>query len=131
MMRMLTPMAVLLCVVAQAGQECVTLGADALFDMEAIRDAGTLELEVLQDWHPVTGPVLTRQRLVTIRVGELWPGQDLRVPVRMIAPHDRKAKGFHLTGGHQLKQIQQDARLRGVENKTYISSPYTRVTLSE
>ncbi len=115
MMRMPTTIAVLFCVMTQAGQKQDYTG-QTLFDMEAIQNAGTLEQEVLQDWHPVAGPVLTRQKLVTIRVGELWPGQDLRVPVRMIVPHDRKAKGFHLTGGHQLKLIQQDARLRGVEN---------------
>jgi hypothetical protein len=88
---------------------------DPLFDMEAILDASTLNVEVLQDWHEVDGAVPTRQKLVTIRVGELWPGQDYRVPVRMIVPAGRKAKGFHLTGGHQTAQLHQDARPRGIE----------------
>lgn len=86
-----------------------------LFNMEEMRDPSTLKVEVLQDWHGVKGAVPTRQKLVTIRVGELWPGQDYRVPVRMIVPADRKAKGFHLTGGHQTGQLQRDARPRGVE----------------
>lgn len=86
-----------------------------LFNMPEIRDANTLKAEVLQDWHPVTGAEPTRQKLMSIRVGELWPGQDWRVPVRLIVPHGRKAKGFHLTGGHQVRQLQGDIRPRGVE----------------
>ena len=82
-----------------------------LFDMDAMRDASTLELEVLQDWHRVDGPVATRQKLVTINVGEIWPGQKYRMPVRMVVPAERKAKGFHLTGGHFPEQLKRDARL--------------------
>jgi hypothetical protein len=88
---------------------------EPLFDMAEMCNASTLDVEVLQEWHNVEGKVPTRQKLITIRVGELWPGQDYRVPVRMIVPADRKAKGFHLTGGHQTKQLQQDAVPRGVE----------------
>ena len=86
-----------------------------LFDMEAIRDASTLDVEVLQDWHEVGGEVPTRQKLMSIRVGELWPGQDLRAPVRLVVPADEKAMGFHLTGGNQTKRLQQDTRPRGVD----------------
>jgi hypothetical protein len=68
-------------------------GEPPLFDMESTRDAGTLEVEVLQDWHRVAGPVPTRQKHVTINVGEIWPGQDYRVPVRMIVPVDRAPDG--------------------------------------
>ncbi len=60
-----------------------TSSAGEIFDMEAIRDPSTLEIEVLQDWHRVEGRIATRQKLVTINVGELWAGQDYRVPVRM------------------------------------------------
>lgn len=88
-----------------------------LFDMEAIRDPGTLEIEVLQDWLVVDGPVPTRQKLVTINVGEFWPGQDYRMPVRMVVPSDRKAKGFHLTGGNQPGRLKQDARLSPIEQE--------------
>lgn len=83
---------------------------DQLFDMEPICDPGTLAIAVLTDWHIVDGPVATRQKLVTINVGEFWPGQDYRVPVRMVVPVDRKAKGFHLTGGHGPGPLQRDAR---------------------
>ncbi|MHC4994499.1 MAG: hypothetical protein ACYTGQ_05535, partial [Planctomycetota bacterium] len=86
-------------------------GAGELFDMNAIRDPSTLGLEVLQDWHVVPGPVPTRQKLVTMNVGEFWPGQDYRMPVRMIVPADRKARGFHLTGGNNPQRIKQDTRL--------------------
>jgi hypothetical protein len=33
---------------------------------------------VLQEWHVVKGAVPTRQKLVTILVIEMWPGQDYR-----------------------------------------------------
>jgi len=116
MKQLLTSIAVLLCVAAYAGQRQTAEAESPLFNMQELLDAGTLDVEVLQGWHVVKGAVPTRQKLITIRVGELWPGQDYRIPVRMIVPAERKAKGFHLTGGHQLKQLQQDARLKGVEN---------------
>ncbi len=93
----------------------LVLAGEPLFDMSEMLDVSTLNVEVLQDWHKVDGKVPTRQKLITIHVGELWQGQNYRVPVRMIVPVDRKAKGFHLTGGHQTKQLQQDAAPRGVE----------------
>ena len=96
----------LLALAAQAGE---------LFDMAAIRDATTLDVKVLKDWHSVRGEVMTRQKLITIRVGELVPGGEYRLPVRLITPHDRKAKGFHLTGGHQLGNMQNDFPPRGVD----------------
>ena len=86
------------------------LPAGEIFDMNAIRDPKTLKIEVLLDWHRVNGSVATRQKLVTINVGEIWPGQDYRVPVRMVVPADRRAKGFHLTGSHNPKRLQPDAR---------------------
>ena len=88
-----------------------------VFDMEAIRDPKTLEIEVLEDWHLVEGAIPTRQKLVTINVGEVWPGQDYRVPVRMIVPADRKAKGFHLTGGHSPDQLKSETRPSSVEQR--------------
>ncbi len=86
-----------------------------LFDMDAMRDATTLAIDILEDWHPVTGPVPTRQKLVTIRVGQMWPGQDYRMPVRMVVPAHRKAVGFHLTGGNQVRRLKQDTRLNPIE----------------
>jgi hypothetical protein len=51
-----------------------------VFDMDAMRDAATLEIKVLQDWRTVKGPnIATRQKLITINVGEIWPGQDYRL----------------------------------------------------
>jgi len=99
----------------------LSIGQEALFDMEQIRDALTLETEVIDDWHQVGGEVPTRQKFMTIRVGELWPGQDYRVPVRLIVPLDRKATGFHLTGGHNMKVIEKDITPR----------PYDRELIEE
>ena len=84
--------------------------AAEIFDMDAIHDPDTLEVEILQDWHLVHGQIDTRQKLVTINVGEMWPGQDYRVPVRMVVPADRIAKGFHLTGGSTPMRLKQDAK---------------------
>ncbi|MCP3694712.1 MAG: hypothetical protein GY917_21115, partial [Planctomycetaceae bacterium] len=86
-----------------------------LFDMAAMLDESTLKIDILQDWHPVNGPVPTRQKLISIEVGELLPGRSYRIPVRMIVPANRKVKGFHLTGGHNQDNIQRDARPRGVD----------------
>lgn len=116
MQKLLTIIFVLLCVAACGGQKQTADVKSSLFDMQEILDANTLEIKVLKEWHVVEGPLPTRQKLITICVEQLWPGQDYRVPVRMIVPAGRKAKGFHLTGTHQLKHIQQEARLNGVEN---------------
>ena len=87
------------------------LSAEArLFDMDAMRDVRSLDVKVLKDWHAVRGEVVTRQKLISIRVGELVPGHEYRLPVRFIVPHDAKAKGFHLTGGHNFQNIQNDFR---------------------
>ncbi|MEG3604217.1 MAG: hypothetical protein VX380_04700, partial [Verrucomicrobiota bacterium] len=88
-----------------------------VFDMEEIRDPSTLQIKVLQDWHKVQGPIATRQKLVTINVGDLWPGQEYRVPVRMVAPANRKAKGFHLTGGSTPSRLEKDARPNPTERE--------------
>ena len=82
----------LLCVVANLGF------ADSLFDLSEIRDPSTLDIVTQQDWHAVSGTIETRQKLIEIRVGELWKGQDLRIPVRFIVSAAGKANGFHLTG---------------------------------
>ena len=86
-----------------------------LFDMDAIRDPKTLAIEVLRDWHVVEGAIHTRQKLVTINVGEIWPGQDYRIPVKMIVPADRKAKGFHLTGGHSPDRLEKTLPVNPLE----------------
>ena len=78
-----------------------TAAADVqLFDMAAIRDASTLEVDVIEEWHRVDGQVSTRQKLVTINVGQMWPGQSYRMPVRMVVPASRKAK---MVGGLIIK----------------------------
>ncbi|MEM1294664.1 MAG: hypothetical protein AAGH89_04820 [Verrucomicrobiota bacterium] len=91
------------------------LTAGELFDMDALRDSSTLDGEVLQDWHLVAGHVPTRQKLITINVGEIWPGQTYRVPVRMIVPAEGKARGFHLTGGNSPPKLEQDAPIFELE----------------
>lgn len=75
------------------------------FEMNAIRSQENLQAEIIQDWHSVEGDIPTRQKYMTIRVGEFWPGQDYRVPVRLVVPATSKAKGFRLTGEHTLKPI--------------------------
>jgi hypothetical protein len=42
-----------------------------LFDMAAIKDPSTLDVDVRQPWHSVAGEVPTRQKLVTIHVGRV------------------------------------------------------------
>ena len=91
--------------------------AGELFDMNAIGDPKTLKLEVLQDWHVAEGLIATRQKLVTINVGDMWPGQQYRVPVRMVVPADRKAKGFHLTGGSTPTRLQRDTKPNPLERE--------------
>ena len=84
-----------------------------VFDMEEMRDASTLRVKVLQDWKKVGGPVPTRQKLISIRVGELAPGQEYRVPVRLVVPAKGKAKGFHLSGSNNPKSLQPARPPRG------------------
>ena len=86
-----------------------------VFDMDAMRDPATLEIKVLQNWRTIKGPnIATRQKLITINVGEIWPGQDYRLPVRMVVPVNRKARGFHLTGGNSPRNLERETRPRGV-----------------
>lgn len=90
----------------------------------------TLAVEVIEKWHLVEGPVPTRQKFVTILVGNLWPGQDYRVPVRLVVPAEGKAKGFHLTGGNHLRGLADDRSLSGFEQllmKGGVGSVYTVV----
>lgn len=89
----------------------------AVFDMDAILEVDTLDIEVLQDWHTVAGPVDTRQKLVTINVGNLWEGQEYRVPVRMVVPKNEKAKGFHLTGGSTPSRLRMATKPGHLERK--------------
>ena len=88
-----------------------------VFDMNEIRDPDTLEIKVLQNWHQVKGLIETRQKLVTINVGDLWSGQEYRVPVRMVVPANRKAKGFHLTGGSSPSRLQKDTKPNVIERE--------------
>ena len=65
-----------------------------MFNIEEILDESTLDVKTLQDWHvdEVTGS--TRQKVIDINVAELWPGQDYRLPVRMIVPQKAKQRAF-------------------------------------
>ena len=80
---------------------------DSLFNTDEVLDESTLETKILQDWHPVGA---TRQKLVEINVAEWWPGQDYRIPVRMIVPLEGKAKGFSITGANPYETLMKDAR---------------------
>ena len=83
------------CVVSTALLTTPTLAApapsDSLFNTEEILDESTLETKTLQDWHPVGD---TRQKLVEINVAQWWPGQDYRIPVRMIVPLEGQCEGL-------------------------------------
>ena len=79
-----------------------------LFKTEEILDEGTLDIKILQDWYPVGA---TRQKLIEINVAEWWPGQDYRIPVRMIVPIEGKAKGFSITGANgNYESLMKDMR---------------------
>ncbi|MCP4857527.1 MAG: hypothetical protein GY903_23845 [Fuerstiella sp.] len=81
-----------------------------LFKAEEILDESTLETKILQHWHvdEVTGT--TRQKLIEINVAEWWPGQDYRIPVRMIVPLKGKAKGFSITGANPYETLMKDSK---------------------
>ncbi len=76
-----------------------------LFNTEEILDESTLDIKVLENWHPVGD---TRQKLIEINVAEWWPGQDYRIPVRMIVPLEGKAKGFSITGANAYEGLMKD-----------------------
>lgn len=86
-----------------------TLNAEEppLFNTAEILDESTLETKTLQDWHPVGA---TRQKLIEINVAEWLPGQDFRIPVRLIVPLKGKAKGFHITGHKSVEFVSKDIR---------------------
>lgn len=81
-----------------------------MFNIEEILDESTLDIKTLKDWHvdEVTGT--TRQKLIEINVAEWWPGQDYRIPVRLIVPLEGKAKGFSVTGANPYETLMKDSR---------------------
>ena len=95
----------------------VAPASEPVFDMAAIQDANTLDIEVLQNWHSVEGLSATRQKLVTINVGDLWEGQQYRIPVRMVVPANQKATGFHLTGGSTPSRLKRDTKPNQLERE--------------
>jgi hypothetical protein len=97
-----------------------------LFDHEEIRNPAKLDVQVVQEWHEVAGPVTTRQKVINLLVHEELPGNPYRIPVRFIVPKDQKAKGFHLTGGHQLRQFDGDAKISR-EDQVLLESGVGRV----
>ena len=80
---------------------------NSLFSTEEILDESTLDIKILEDWHPVGS---TRQKLIEINVADWWPEQDYRIPVRMIVPLEGKAKGFSITGANPYKTLMKDSR---------------------
>ena len=85
-----------------------------LFNTEEILDESTLETKILQDWHPVGA---TRQKLIEINVADWWPGQDYRIPVRMIVSLEGKAKGFSITGANPYEGLMEDSRPTDIQAK--------------
>jgi len=83
---------------------------EPIFNVEEILEESTLDIKILQDWHVDTITGTTRQKLIEINVAEWWPGQDYRIPVRMIVPLEGKAKGFHITGANPYETLMKDAK---------------------
>ena len=90
---------------------------EAIFNMDEILNEKTLKPEIIKDWHSVKGRIQTRQKQITICVGSLWEGAELRIPVRFVVPANSKAKGFWLTGGHQLKHLENSVRPNPIEQE--------------
>jgi hypothetical protein len=88
-----------------------------LFNTEEILDESTLDIKILQDWHVDEVAGTTRQKLIEINVAEWWPGQDYRIPVRLIVPLEGKAKGFHITGANPYEGLMKDSGPTGIEAK--------------
>ncbi len=86
----------------------------SIFNTKEILDETTLDTKVLQDWHSVGA---TRQKLIEINVAEWWPGQDYRIPVRLIVPLEGKAKGFSITGANAYETLMQDTRPTDFQSK--------------
>lgn len=86
-----------------------------IFDKAEILAVDSLDVRVIDDWHVDSIDGTTRQKLIDISVAEWWPGQDFRVPVRLIVPVEAKAKGFHITGGHPYGGVRKDANLNRIE----------------
>jgi hypothetical protein len=86
----------------------VARAQEPLFDLESIRNPGTLDVEVIQDWHVDTVNGSTRQKLIEITVVEWWEGAVVRAPVRIIVPLEGTATGFAITGGSRWEELQED-----------------------
>jgi len=90
---------------------------DKLFNSNEILDESTLDIEILEDWHVDDSTGTTRQKLIEINVAEWWPGQDYRIPVRMIVPIEDKATGFSITGANPYETLMKDAKLSDFDAK--------------
>ena len=102
------------CVLLSMNSAEAVEAADSIFDTKEILDESTLDIEILEDWHPVGA---TRQKLIEINVAQWWPGQDYRIPVRMIVPLEGKAKGFSITGANPYEGLMEDSRPTDFEAK--------------
>lgn len=80
-------------------------GAGA-YDMDYVRDAATLEMKTLVDWHTEGGEFPTRQKLVEITVCEWWPGKKIRIPLLFVAPAGGAPRGLIVTSmSFQTKRV--------------------------
>ena len=102
------------CTISLTMRATAAPAVDPLFNTEEILDESSLETKTLQDWHPVGA---TRQKLIEINVAEWWPGQDYRIPVRLIVPLERKAKGFSITGANPYDGLMKDAQPTAIQAK--------------
>ncbi|WNC72793.1 hypothetical protein RGQ13_02125 [Thalassotalea psychrophila] len=92
-------------------------GQCELFNSAEILDESTLNIKVLKDWHVDKLTGTTRQKLIEINVAEWAPGQDYRIPVRMIVPLKGKAKGFHITGANPYEGLMKGSKPSDFEAK--------------
>jgi len=90
-----------------------------IFNTEEILDESALDIKILEDWHPVGD---TRQKAIEINVANWWPGQDYRIPVRMIVPLKGKAKGFSITGANAYEGLMKDTAPSEFESKLLAGS---------
>jgi len=98
------------------------------FEIERIRDASTLDIDVIEDWHLDSFGGLTHQKLIEITVTEWWPGEVFRVPVRMVTPANG-ATDFVITGGTIcVNGDQVPGELEQAMLRNGVGVVYTRVT---
>jgi hypothetical protein len=81
MKKLLTSIAVLLCVAAHAGQKQTSEAESPLYDMQELLDASTLDVEVLQEWYVdyYHSGVVVKSIQSLRSANQITPDQELRI----------------------------------------------------